>query len=123
MCAEQASFVANFGGREEGQMRDELWTVDTRKHSFRVLRRAPVQPASAAPTPPSPTVVNEQAEQEACCVCLEAPAGADRIVTPCAHVFCRPCLGTWYNEGKKECPLCRRGLRTFGRANGLYQES
>ena len=50
-------------------------------------------------------------------------AGAGRIVTPCAHVFCRPCLSTWYNEGKKQCPLCRRGLRTFGRANGLYQES
>ena len=114
----------NFGRREEGQPRDELWTVDARKNSFRVLPRARAKPARAAPALPSPVVANEQAaEQEACCVCFETPVGARRIVTPCAHVFCRLCLGTWYNEGKKECPLCRRGLRTFGRANGLYQES
>ena len=26
----------------------------------------------------------------------------------------------WYNMGKKECPCCRQGLRSYGRRIGLY---
>ena len=125
--AEQASFDVNFG-RAEGQAQDELWSVDTRKHLFRILRREGAQPGGVdRPPPPShgrgADAEELQVQREDCCVCFETPVGAERMVTPCAHMFCRPCLRTWYNQGKKDCPLCRGGLRSFGRANGLYEDS
>jgi hypothetical protein len=30
-----------------------------------------------------------------------------------------PCLRSWYTLGKKVCPLCRTGLRAWGRSHRL----
>ena len=61
-------------------------------------------------------------EQGWCAVCLQEPSEAARLVTPCGHVFCDQCLKQWYSLGKKECPCCRHGLRSFGRRRGLLLE-
>lgn len=39
-------------------------------------------------------------DKETCPVCMDAPCGV--VVTPCGHVFCRPCL-----TRQTTCPTCR----------------
>lgn len=56
-----------------------------------------------------------------CAVCLENVA-ADRVCTPCAHVFCRSCYTDWAAQNAT-CPTCRTSLvLPSGRVAGLMLE-
>jgi hypothetical protein len=53
-------------------------------------------------------VAEEEGEQELfCCICFE---GDSFVLTPCFHLFCRPCISRWI-ELSGSCPMCRKELR------------
>ena len=47
-------------------------------------------------------------EEETCPICIGD--FEDPVITSCSHYFCRECIITSLNCGKKECPMCRQPL-------------
>ena len=43
---------------------------------------------------------------ENCSICYEFPKDA-KVITPCKHLFCHDCLGTWMKSNRC-CPVCKR---------------
>lgn len=62
--------------------------------------------ATAAHTPTAPAT----ASKSVCAVCLEEMAN-ERVMLPCAHVFCKSCIQTLMKQraasGSVRCPTCR----------------
>jgi hypothetical protein len=54
-------------------------------------------------TPGGP-VVEADPDAKECPICMDA---APDIILPCAHAFCKRCLGQWSGKSA-ECPLCRQ---------------
>jgi hypothetical protein len=63
-----------------------------------------------------------------CCCCYEIPDATHRAMTPCGHLFCVECIGSWlsqryeaqdpecdYEPPQQRCPVCRASLRSFAR--------
>ena len=52
-----------------------------------------------------------QSKDTKCGICKEIPPTnfIERFVTPCGHLFCRPCIGPWaeMHENTFPCPNCR----------------
>jgi hypothetical protein len=42
--------------------------------------------------------------EETCSICLDSPTNP--VKTPCLHMFCRMCIGSWLDK-KLVCPVCR----------------
>lgn len=53
-------------------------------------------------TPGGPTEGDPDAKE--CPICMDA---APDVILPCAHAFCKKCLGAWAGKSA-ECPLCRQ---------------
>ncbi|KAK5870541.1 hypothetical protein PBY51_003481 [Eleginops maclovinus] len=60
--------------------------------------------SSSGTSGPSSTQ-NKDPEVEACPICMEAIANADKKTLPCKHSFCRDCLKTAFDY-KPVCPTC-----------------
>jgi len=43
---------------------------------------------------------------ENCCICLGSP-NEHKVITPCNHMFCNPCLGKWMKTNNY-CPVCKK---------------
>ena len=54
-------------------------------------------------TPGGPPIEADPDAKE-CPICMDA---APDIILPCAHAFCKKCLGAWSGKSD-ECPLCRQ---------------
>ncbi|XP_047988203.1 E3 ubiquitin-protein ligase LRSAM1-like [Leguminivora glycinivorella] len=64
----------------------------------------PAAPAPAPPAAPSPPAPAPAATR--CGICLEQPP--TRVLIPCGHVLCDPCLvGVQQASGANRCPYCR----------------
>lgn len=75
-------------------------------------------PAAAAPPPPIPVPRKATSAQSTaggptpegdpdakeCPICMDATPD---VILPCAHAFCKKCLGAWSGQSS-ECPLCRQ---------------
>ena len=48
-----------------------------------------------------------------CSICLDRPTNP--AMTPCTHVFCRRCIGTWLDR-HSACPVCRHRITRGRRA-------
>ncbi|QIW99923.1 hypothetical protein AMS68_005441 [Peltaster fructicola] len=51
---------------------------------------------------------------DTCHICMEK-LGEDTLLTPCGHLYCRPCINQWHRTGMTTrqpvlCPDCRRQL-------------
>ncbi|CAM8951104.1 unnamed protein product [Rhodiola kirilowii] len=43
-----------------------------------------------------------------CCVCLSRVVdGQERRALPCKHDFHKECVNSWFDKGRKTCPVCR----------------
>ncbi|CAM8956806.1 unnamed protein product [Rhodiola kirilowii] len=43
-----------------------------------------------------------------CCVCLSRVVdGQERRALPCKHEFHKECVNSWFDKGRKTCPVCR----------------
>ena len=51
--------------------------------------------------------------QTECSICLDRPTNP--AMTPCTHVFCRRCIGTWLDR-HSACPVCRHRITRGRRA-------
>jgi len=53
------------------------------------------------------------AQNNDCPICLEPPTNP--AMTPCTHVFCRRCIGSWL-DSHSACPVCRHRITRGRRA-------
>ena len=58
--------------------------------------------------------------QETCSICLERACG---VITPCAHLFCPPCLRRHTQSNGMWCPTCRGSLNAQDGVVGLQEVS
>lgn len=50
---------------------------------------------------------------ETCSICLEDYELGERLrVLPCMHMYHTKCIDPWLTRGKRNCPLCKRKIRT-----------
>mmetsp|Transcript_41994 Transcript_41994/g.125710 ORF Transcript_41994/g.125710 Transcript_41994/m.125710 type:complete len:339 (-) Transcript_41994:566-1582(-) len=76
--------------------------------------------AAAGPSTAAPAAVPVAATgAEGASVAAPARAPRARLVLPCMHTFCEPCIGAWVQEQKKTtCPVCRKPIDEHGDAPG-----
>ena len=56
--------------------------------------------------------IKNKYKDEICSICMEE-INRDISITKCNHIFHYNCIGKYINDyGKKECPICRRDLKT-----------
>jgi len=62
-----------------------------------------------------------EAETNPCPICMEPIEEGKTTVTPCAHVFCEPCITPWVRQHQR-CPMCRTGVQVSS-MNTLVEEA
>ena len=50
-------------------------------------------------------VIGNDVDEMVCGICTDVVQ--DAVITPCQHLFCKPCINQWIREGQSVCPIDR----------------
>jgi hypothetical protein len=79
------------------------WLVSVRPETYRLVDdKAELRP-KGLPFDAAASALEVNAEDECVCCC----DATSNTALNCDHLFCRECLDTWYQSGKRSCPTCR----------------
>jgi hypothetical protein len=81
------------------------WLVSVRPEAYELVDEVAILRKVLLPFNHS-DVLEVEADTECACCC---DAMSDTALN-CDHVFCRTCLETWYQSGKRSCPTCRGAI-------------